>query len=86
MISAVEALSTAPDAVHVYPTICTDHLTIQTNGLTGSYQLYTLDGTRISEGVLTDRSIDTSSWTVGSYLLQVTLTDGTTTLHRIVKR
>ena len=85
-ISAVEALPTALDAVRVYPTICTDHLTIQTNGVTGSYQLYTLDGTRLSEGSLTDRSIDTSSWAVGSYLLQVTLADGTTTLHRIVKR
>ncbi len=85
-ISAVEALPTALDAVRVYPTICTDHLTIQTNGVTGSYQLYTLDGTRLSEGVLADRSIDTSSWAVGSYLLQVTLADGTTTLHRIVKR
>ncbi len=85
-ISAVEALPTALNAVRVYPTICTDHLTIQTNGVTGSYQLYTLDGTRLSEGSLTDRSIDTSSWAVGSYLLQVTLADGTTTLHRIVKR
>ena len=85
-ISAVEALPIALDAVRVYPTICTDHLTIQTNGVTGSYQLYTLDGTRLSEGALTDRSIDTSSWAVGSYLLQVTLADGTTTLHRIVKR
>lgn len=85
-ISAVEALPTALDAVRVYPTICTDHLTIQTNGVTGSYQLYTLDGTCLSEGALTDRSIDTSSWAVGSYLLQVTLADGTTTLHRIVKR
>lgn len=86
LISAVETLSTAPDAVRVYPTICTDHLTIQTNGVTGNYQLYTLDGTRLSEGVLADRTIDTSSWAVGSYLLQVTLADGTTTLHRIVKR
>ena len=86
LISAVEALPTALDAVRVYPTVCTDHLTIQTNGVTGSYQLYTLDGTRLSEGVLADRSIDTSSWAVGSYLLQVTLADGTTTLHRIVKR
>lgn len=86
LISAVEALPTALDAVRVYPTICTDHLTIQTNGVTGSYQLYTLDGTCLSEGALTDRSIDTSSWAVGSYLLQVTLADGTTTLHRIVKR
>ena len=85
-VSAVEALPTALDAVRVYPTICTDHLTIQTNGVTGSYQLYTLDGTCLSEGALTDRSIDTSSWAVGSYLLQVTLADGTTTLHRIVKR
>ena len=85
-ISAVEALPTALDAVRVYPTICTDHLTIQTNGVTGSYQLYTLDGNRLSEGVLADRSIDTSSWAIGSYLLQVTLADGTTTLHRIVKR
>lgn len=41
---------------------------------------------RLSEGVLADRTIDTSSWAVGSYLLQVTLADGTTTLHRIVKR
>ncbi len=86
LISATDPVLTTSDAVRVYPTICTDHLTIQTNGVTGSYQLYTLDGTRLSEGVLADRSIDTSSWAVGSYLLQVTLADGTTTLHRIVKR
>ena len=86
LISATSPVLTASDAVRVYPTICTDHLTIQTNGLTGSYQLYTLDGTRLFEGVLADRTIDTSSWAVGSYLLQVTLADGTTTLHRIVKR
>ena len=86
LISATSPVLTASDAVRVYPTVCTDHLTIQTNGLTGSYQLYTLDGTRLSEGVLADRTMDTSSWAVGSYLLQVTLADGTTTLHRIVKR
>lgn len=86
LISATSPVLTTSDAVRVYPTICTDHLTIQTNGMTGSYQLYTLDGTRLSEGVLADRTIDTSSWAVGSYLLQVTLADGTTTLHRIVKR
>lgn len=86
LISATSPVLTASDAVRVYPTICTDHLTIQTNGVTGSYQLYTLDGTRLSEGALADRTIDTSSWAVGSYLLQVTLADGTTTLHRIVKR
>ncbi|WP_238296174.1 T9SS type A sorting domain-containing protein [Porphyromonas uenonis] len=86
LISATSPVLATSDAVRVYPTICTDHLTIQTNGVTGSYQLYTLDGTRLSEGVLADRTIDTSSWAVGSYLLQVTLADGTTTLHRIVKR
>ena len=86
LISATSPVLTASDAVRVYPTVCTDHLTIQTNGLTGSYQLYTLDGTRLSEGVLADHTMDTSSWAVGSYLLQVTLADGTTTLHRIVKR
>ena len=86
LISAVETLPNVAEAVHVYPTVCTNYLTIQTNGLTGSYQLYTLDGTRLFEGVLADRTIDTSSWAVGSYLLQVTLADGTTTLHRIVKR
>lgn len=86
LISAVETLPNEAEAVHVYPTVCTNYLTIQTNGVTGSYQLYTLDGTRLSEGVLADRTIDTSSWAVGSYLLQVTLVDGTTTLHRIVKR
>ena len=86
LISATSPVLAASDAVRVYPTVCTDHLTIQTNGLTGSYQLYTLDGTRLSEGVLADHTIDTSSWAIGSYLLQVTLADGTTTLHRIVKR
>lgn len=86
LISATSPVLTASDAVRVYPTVCTDHLTIQTNGLTGSYQLYTLDGTRLSEGVLADHTIDTSSLAIGSYLLQVTLADGTTTLHRIVKR
>jgi len=86
LISATSPVLTASDAVRVYPTVCTDHLTIQTNGLTGSYQLYTLDGTRLSDGVLADHTMDTSSWAVGSYLLQVTLADGTTTLHRIVKR
>lgn len=84
--STVDPIASARDAVQVYPTVCRDHLTVLTNGHTAHYKVYTLDGVCLSEGTLTGDAIDTTQWLVGSYLLQLTLSDGSTTLFRIVKQ
>ncbi|HAO29389.1 MAG TPA: hypothetical protein DCQ68_20575 [Chryseobacterium indologenes] len=71
--------------VNIFPNPTSDFVNIKSKVDVVSLILYSIDGRKLSETYKQDR-IDISSYSTGIYLLNITLKDGTTFKHKIIKK
>ncbi|MBV8325770.1 peptide-N-glycosidase F-related protein [Chryseobacterium sp.] len=71
--------------VNIYPNPTSDFVTIKSKIDVASVTLYSMDGRRLSE-TYRENKIDLSGYTAGVYFLNISMKDGTTFRHKIIKK